>query len=183
MNILVASEYFRRHRQALLDSQFVLLSCHKVGKASPVIRLCQRGNTEVTLMKTCSSEAWKKALQKENKKYECNKTKNRKLAGMLKKGFMFHLVTVLSSNTVLAAEWYRLESSLCNCQAEGFKVGFKQLFQSDRQILVLKRNIDCKASLIVRWMKIIWQNTVLSLREVNVIQCFLYLELGFVCSI
>lgn len=96
---------------------------------------------------------------------------------------MFHLVTVLSSNTVLAAEWYRLESSLCNCQAEGFKVGFKQLFQSDRQILVLKRNIDCKASLIVRWMQIIWQNTVLSLREVNVIQCFLYLELVFVCSI
>lgn len=88
----------------------------------------------------------KKALQKENKKYEWNKTKNRKLAGMLKKGFMFHLVTVLSSNTVLAAEWYRLDSSLCNCQAEGFKVGFKQVFQSDRQILVLKRNIDCKAS-------------------------------------
>lgn len=98
----------------------------------------------------------KKALQKENKKYECNKTKNRKLAGMLKKGFMFHLVTVLSSNAVLAAEWYRLDSSLCNCQAEGFKVGFKQVFQSDRQILVLKRNIDCKASLIVRWMQIIW---------------------------
>lgn len=176
LNILGASESFRKHRQALLDSQFVLISCDKVGKASPVIRLCQRGNSEMTLMRTCNSEVWKKSLEKENTKHDCNKTKNRKLAGILEKGFMFHPVTVLSSTAVLTAEWYRLESSLCNCQAEGFKVGFKQVFQSDRQILVLRSNIDCKASLTVRWMQITWQTTVLCLREVNVTQCFLYLE-------
>lgn len=50
LSILSASEYFRKHRQALLDSQFALLSCHKVGKASPVIRLHHERNTEVTLM-------------------------------------------------------------------------------------------------------------------------------------
>lgn len=77
-----------------------------------------------------------------------NAIKNRKLAaGILKKGFVFHLVTVLCSKPVLAADG--TESSLCNCQGEGFKVRFKQVSQSDRQILALRRNIDCKASLIV----------------------------------
>lgn len=42
LNILGASEYFRKHRQALLASQFVLLNCHEVGKASPVMRLSKR---------------------------------------------------------------------------------------------------------------------------------------------
>lgn len=60
--------------------------------------------------------------------------KNTKLAGILKKGFMFHVVTVLSSKAALADEWHRLEISLCNCQAVGFKPGFKQVFQSDREI-------------------------------------------------
>lgn len=60
--------------------------------------------------------------------------KSTKLAGKLKKGFVFHVVTVLSSKAALADEWLRLESSLCNCQAVGFKLGFEQVLQSDREI-------------------------------------------------
>lgn len=93
---------------------------------------------------------WKKdggKKKKKDKKYECNKTKNRKLVGILKKGFMFHLATTLRSKAILAAEQYRLEASLCDCQTKRFKVGIKQVSQSDRQILVLRKNIDCKAFL------------------------------------
>lgn len=60
--------------------------------------------------------------------------KDTKLAGTLKKGFVYHGVTVLSCKAALADEWHRLESSLCNCQAVGFKLGFQQVFQSDRKI-------------------------------------------------
>lgn len=57
-----------------------------------------------------------------------------KVAAVLKKGFMFHIVTVLGSEAALADEWHRLESSLCNCQAVGFRLGFEQVFESDREI-------------------------------------------------
>lgn len=57
-----------------------------------------------------------------------------KPAGILKKGFVFQGVTVLSCKAALADEWHRLESSLCICQAAGFKLGFQQVFQSDREI-------------------------------------------------
>lgn len=56
------------------------------------------------------------------------------LAGTLRRGFVFHAVPGLSSKAALADEWHSLESSLCNCQAVGFKLGFQQVFQSDQEI-------------------------------------------------
>lgn len=51
-------------------------------------------------------------------------------AGILKKGFVFHLVQFYAVS--LTWQLNGIESSLCNRQGEGFRVRFKRVFQSDR---------------------------------------------------